>query len=80
MQTPSVGRMVHYHLPHHSRVKGQPYPAIITHVFGPSCVNLSVCDDGSFHLEPALLHPTSVMLIDPEIEHGAGWSWPPYVK
>jgi hypothetical protein len=49
MQKPSVGRIVHY-TPHPERGKGQPYPAIITHVWGDSpdaCVNLHVFGDGT---------------------------------
>lgn len=69
---PTVGRIVHYE-PVESVGKGQPYPAIITHVWGPTCVNLNVIDDGSY---PSKFNAkvTSVMLSDTP---AAGrWNWP----
>ncbi len=65
---PTVGRIVHYHA--NRERKGQPYPAIITHVWSRDCVNLKVLTDGSFPVEYCT--PTSVLL-------GTGdgqWSWP----
>jgi len=75
-QKPTVGRIVHYTPPESDGRKGAPYPAVITHVFGDTCVNLHVFDDGSFplHVPGTEAHkPTSVNL-------GTGprsWSWPP---
>lgn len=74
-QKPSVGRIVHYTPPEsvQSDRKSQPWPAIITHVWGDTCVNLAVLPDGSFGLHD--LKPTSVMIGD-----GPGtWKWPPRV-
>lgn len=73
VQRPTVGRIVHY-TPADSQGKAQPFPAIITHVWGDECVNLNVFQDGSF----IAIHnsvPTSVMF-------GTGpgqWCWPPRV-
>lgn len=73
-QKPSVGRIVDFH-PLESDIsassKGQPFPAVITHVWGNECVNLHVFSDGSFDALSTKL-PTSVM-------HGNNpgqWSWP----
>lgn len=82
-QVPTVGRLVHFTpsqdtLDAHAavaKVKDQPYPANITHVFSNGCVNLSVADDGSFPLSGEDKLPTSVNL-------GTGprtWCWPPLV-
>ena len=74
-QKPSIGRIVHYtpDEPSASARKGQPWAAVITHVWSDFCVNLGVFSDGSFRLEE--LKPTSV-------EFGNGprtWTWPPRV-
>lgn len=75
-QKPSVGRIVHYRpMVATADNKGQPYPAVITHVFSDTCVNLSVLNDGSHPLSQNMLQPTSVMLgTEPR-----SWSWPPMV-
>lgn len=78
-QKPSVGRIVHYtpHFP--SGNKGQPYPAMITHVWSDTCVNLNVFNDGSFTLKNEEC-PTSVQLAaDPANPSPRTWNWPPYV-
>lgn len=74
---PTVGRIVHYTPqadPRGERNKGQPYAAVITHVWGPEVVNLHVFNDGSFPLwDSDANRPTSV-------QRGTGqgtWSWPP---
>lgn len=76
MQKPTVGRIVHYRSDRPQDPKGQPYPAVITHVWSDECVNLHVLGDGSFPLvrqTPPHAMPTSVTLGD-----GPGqWSWPP---
>lgn len=75
-QKPSVGRIVHYTPPsNESGGKGQPHAAVVTHVWGDSCVNLNVLQDGSFKL--ANLTPTSVSFSD----NGSPgtWNWPPRV-
>lgn len=73
-QKPSVGRIVHYR-PANDYGKGQPYPAIITHVFGDTCVNLEVFDHDAPITEGQGRYPTSVTL-------GEGlrsFQWPPRV-
>lgn len=73
VQAPSVGRIVHYTPSEDKGGKKQPRAAIITHVWGPSCVNLHVFPDGSFGLKSEDSNPTSVSL-------GTGprtWNWPP---
>ncbi|MGE3175849.1 MAG: hypothetical protein AB7O32_00150 [Vicinamibacterales bacterium] len=70
---PTVGRVVHYTPVDGATRKGQPYAAVITHVWGPDCVNLSVQPDGSFPLiDPT---PTSVVKGDPGTPRT--WCWPP---
>ena len=44
--TPTIGRIVHYHLdagPH----KGEPRPAVIVCVWNDDCLNLQVLTDGA---------------------------------
>lgn len=80
-QKPSVGRIVHYtpQEPASNGTKGQPYPAIITHVWSDTCVNLDVLNDGSFPLS-CDRYPTSVNLAtDPGNPSPRTWSWPPRV-
>lgn len=83
MQKPSVGRIVLY-CPLESqmapedkaRPKGQPYPALVTHVFGENCVNLDIANDGSFPLRSPLCM-TSVMLDPSDGDCTPGtWRWP----
>lgn len=85
-QKPTVGRIVHYHVDESK--KEQPYPAVITHVWGDECVNLAVLDDGSFPLSNTDKNPTSVELQrDPKryktekearaAKQVRSWSWPP---
>lgn len=50
---PTIGRIVHYwpgNLDDRAPKKGQPYPAVITHVHSDDCVNLTVFNDNSFPL------------------------------
>lgn len=79
VQKPSVGRIVHYRPAFddkmNSETKSQPYPAIITHVWGDECVNLSVFQDGSYPLAGSSLAQTSVS----KGEGDRSWSWPPRV-
>lgn len=80
-QKPSVGRIVHYtpQEPAGNGTKGQPYPAVITHVWSDTCVNLNVLNDGSFTLSRDEC-PTSVNLAtDPDNPSPRTWSWPPRV-
>lgn len=71
-QKPSIGRIVHYFV--NRAVKdGQPYPAIITHVFSETCVNLFVFSDATYPFDGQLR--SSVVRGD-----GPGcWDWPPRV-
>lgn len=76
--TPTVGRVVWYY-PSVDSGKGQPYPAIITHVWGDACVNLSVQNDASYPLPAGETNPTSVALAtDGESPAGRTWAWMPY--
>jgi hypothetical protein len=79
-QKPSVGRIVHF-TPEVGATAGksQPYPAVITHVHGDTCVNLAVFNDGSYPLQPFMQHPTSVALRTPQQVGGPCWEWPPRV-
>lgn len=76
-QKPSVGRIVHYTPLNPKGNKGQPYPAVITHVWSDTCVNLCVLNDGSFTLSLEEC-PTSVTLaLDPQNPVPRSWCWPP---
>lgn len=79
-QKPTVGRIVHYHHKD-AKDKGQPYPAVITHVWGDSVVNLAVCADGSYPLPHGNMLVTSVQMGGPDRVDALGscWSWPPRV-
>lgn len=75
-QKPSVGRVVHYHLP--DSKKTQPYAAVITHVWSDTCVNLCIMQDGSY--PASTKYPTSVNLLrNGDAVSGPCWSWPPRV-
>lgn len=74
-QKPTVGRIVHFYAAETAK-KGQPYPAVITHVWSDECVNLQVCPDGSFPFEGSP-YPTSVMLAKDPTNLQNVWSWPP---
>lgn len=72
---PTVGRIVNY-WPKADKAKDQPYPAIITHVWGPNVVNLHKFGDGSFpHGENAM--QTSVSRCESDEPVAGCWSWPP---
>lgn len=73
---PSVGRTVHF-FPGMSKHKGQPYPAVITHVWSDQCVNLHVLDDGSFPLGRPTV--TSVMKRNGDLAEEV-WDWPTIVE
>lgn len=77
---PSVGRIVHY-CPQNPTAnnKGQPYPAIITHVWSETCVNLNVLNDGSFTLAADECPTSVVMTADPANPTPRSWFWPPRV-
>lgn len=76
---PSVGRIVHYTPPDQGTAgKSQAYPAVITHVWSDTCVNLQVFNDGSYPLPAEGCNPTSVSLAgDPNSPTGRTWCWPP---
>ncbi len=77
--TPTVGRVVHY-WPSEQAIrdrKAQPYAAIITHVWGDDCVNLSVLQDGSYPTNDTT--PTSVSRIDTGVSATCQcWAWMPF--
>ena len=73
---PSVGRIVHYYTSqthqHFNAVGPGPYPAIITRVWSPTCVNLKVLPDCG-----APFDATSISL---KVEgFTTYWEWPPRV-
>jgi len=77
-QKPSNGRIVHF-IPASkedaSGKHGQPYAAVVTHVWSDNCVNLGVIQDGSFPL--VNLSPTSVsQSSDPDKPMPGTWQWP----
>jgi hypothetical protein len=74
---PTVGRIVHYTPSEDAGGKGQPYPAVVTHVWSDQVVNLSVANDGEFPFGRDDEHPTSV----PRDDRGGPrtWRWPPRV-
>lgn len=77
--TPTVGRVVWYWDADQSVMdrKGQPFAAIITHVWSDSCVNLAVLGDGSFNI--ANYRPTSVMRASADSNITAmRWDWMPF--
>lgn len=60
--TPRVGDVVHYYNfnEEHSDAKGQPWAGTVTHVWSPTCVDLSVPIHTGFPLKDAM--PSSVEL------------------
>ena len=72
MEMPTIGRIVHF-----VKSVGQVRPAIVTHVFSESMVNLTVFSDGSFDpsSEPASRCVTSVECDRDGIEADT-WHWP----
>lgn len=76
---PTIGRIVHYH-PADSSAKSTPYPAIITHVWSETCVNLFVFPDGSF---PAGIEPEVAPNVQTSVQEKTDdqltgvWEWPP---
>ena len=82
---PTVGRIVHYwpgNINDGAPKKGQPYPAIITHVFSELCVNLTVFNDNSFPMGGEHSAPLSITSVG--LWNGQGvpvgqnvWAWPP---
>lgn len=74
---PTVGRIVLF-TQEGTDNKGQPYPAVVTHVWGQNCVNLGVCDDGSYPFRSPDKFPTSVMF---NADGAPGtWNWMPYQR
>lgn len=76
---PTVGRIVHYYPSTADTTKkdGQPYPAVITHVFDDECVNLHVFSDGTFGTPDGNKTPTSVTKWNGEPDPASCWAWPP---
>lgn len=83
-QKPTVGRIVLYR-PQASTGKSQLYPAIITHVWSDSCVNLHVFNDDSWPLlekeGSEFVSGTCLTSVsaagDPENMSPRSWIWPP---
>ena len=74
MSTPTIGRIVHYHVPRDSAPLGggnhaDVAPAVIVAVWSATCVNLKVLTDG-----PADVWKTSIV----EGDQPGQWSWPPH--
>lgn len=68
MQTPTVGRIVHFYAPNES----EPQAAIVIKVWGPNCVNVSACNSsGTWNSY------SSVIEGDPTNMGSARWAWPP---
>lgn len=70
-QKPSIGRIVHYVLDG----SGEHRPAVITKVFGLTCVNLHVFGDACDLGKDINRHPTSVQY-EPITETPCTWHWP----
>lgn len=75
MIKPTIGRTVHF------MCDKRVYPAVVTHVWaGDTCVNLNVCNDGSFPIvgttDPvyATVMMTSVDYSEQHKDHT--WHWP----
>jgi hypothetical protein len=78
-QKPSVGRIVIYKPDLDfagEKGKTQGWPAVITHVWSDSCVNLHVFGDGSYGSPDPT--PTSVSYSESAQSYRT-WSWPPRV-
>lgn len=81
MIKPTVGRVVLYKPHSHERFAGddgsQRWPAIVTNVWGDTCVNLTVFNPNG----EAVGGRTSVMLAQDDQEPQDGWcEWMPYQK
>jgi hypothetical protein len=80
-QKPSIGRIVHYVLPD-GRHPGEVRAAIITRVWGDTCVNLQVFIDGkNDYDDPQNIDHTwkTSAILGSETQSGH-WFWPPFVK
>ena len=73
---PTVGRIVHYYTSMGSQwsngVGNGPYPAVVTRVWTPTCINLKVLPDCN---EP--FDATSIGLKNDSLT--TYWEWPPRV-
>ena len=79
MPTPTIGRVVLYHPDPNPKSDGEPYPAIITHVWSETYVNLAVMQDGSAPLLDTLT-PTSVVYEESQSGGFPRWTWPVRVE
>jgi hypothetical protein len=76
-QRPTVGRIVHYYPGNVCETsKGQPYPAIITHVISDRVVNLRIFQDAQHPLPVSELTQAEVVSAEPGMA-GRRWCWPP---
>lgn len=82
---PTIGRIVHYWPGSpdepEPKKKGQPYPAIVTHVHSDDCVNLTVFNDNSYPIGSGMSYPFARSSVC--IWNGVGkpdglnvWTWP----
>lgn len=73
-QKPSICRVVVYRTQHpEAQCNGtKDHPAVVTRVWGDTCVNLKVLPDCG-----PIYDVTSRMLIDPDDQQADGWFWPP---
>ena len=73
----AVGRIVHYWPLLVGNLKGQPYAAVITHVWSEGVVNLHLINDGSFGLQESEVLKTNVSFT--LFDTPGCWTWPPRV-
>jgi len=82
IQVPSVGGIVHYIMDEGNH-KGEHRPAIITHVWSNTCVQLTVFTDWSNDINGScgILWRTSVLQNEGDVNPKSlgSWHWPEFV-
>lgn len=75
--TPTMGRTVFFVIPKEQRSEGAPLrcAAIITRIWGDTCVNLRLLPDDAHKNPDLVITPTSVVL-DESAEQDRSWHWP----